>query len=107
MIKINKQLQRPDKGTLSSGSIIDYNTKFIGESMTVIYMLTHWFNELARTEEGWLPVAGITNFSYRQTKVCTPEEWALLDDAGATALVQDWLKEIIDSKIGVGNTEIV
>jgi len=107
MIKINKQLQRPDKGTLSAGSIIDYNAKFIGETKTVAYFLTHWFNELARTEEGWKPIAGIINFKYIQSKQCTDEEWALLDESGAAVLVQDWLVAIIDAEIGNGYTEIV
>ena len=107
MIKINKQLQRPDKGTLSSGSIIDYNARFIGETMQVVYDLTHWFNELARTEEEWKPVASITNFKYKQVKQCSEAEWNELNNAGSPTLVQDWLKEIIDSKIGEGYTEII
>jgi len=110
MIKINKQLQRPDKGTLSAGSIIDYNARFIGETMQVVYDLTHWFNELAKDtakEDGWLPVAGITNFSYKLVKDCTPEEWAKLNDVGSAQLVQEWLQELIDSKIGEGYTELI
>lgn len=108
MIKINKQLQRPDKGTLSSGSLINYTARFLQDSLTVVYDLTHWFNQLAKDDpEQWKPVASITNFEYRLKKVCTPEEWASLEDAGSPELVEGWLKEIIDSKIGVGNTEII
>jgi hypothetical protein len=110
MIQINKQLQRPDKGTLSSGSIIDYTAQFIGSKKTIRFNLTHWFNLIAKdtaAEDGWLPVAGITNFKYIQLRECTDAEWDSLDDAGSAVMVQDWLKEIIDSKIGAGNTEII
>ncbi len=110
MIKINKQLQRPDKGTLSAGSILDYNTNFIGEGKIVRYNLTHWFNEIAKEtskEDGWLPVQAITNFKYIQIKECTDEEWDSLNDAGSAVMVQDWLKEIIDAEIGEGYTEII
>jgi len=110
MIKINKQLQRPDKGTLSSDSIIDYTAQFIGDRKIIRFNLIHWFNLAAKDapkEDGWLPVAGITNFKYIQLRECTDEEWDSLDNAGSAVMVQDWLKEIIDSKIGVGNTEII
>jgi len=110
MIKINKQLQRPDKGTLSAGSLINYTARFLQDELTVVFDLTHWFNELAKEEakeEGWLPVAKITNFDYRLSRICTVEEWQKLDDARASTMVEGWLKEIIDNKIGVGYTEIV
>jgi len=110
MIQINKQLQRPDKGTLSAGSIIDYNTKFIGDGMIVRYSLTHWFNLLAKEtakEEGWMPVAKVLNFDYVQIKECTQEEWDSLNDAGSAGMVQVWLKELIEGKVGNGTTEIV
>jgi len=107
MIQINKQLQRPDKGMLSSGSIIDYTTNFNGESKTVRFNLTHWFNLVAKNEDGWMPVAGVNNFRYIQVKECTDAEWDSLNNAGSAVMVQDWLKEIIDSKIGDGFTEII
>lgn len=107
MIQINKQLQRPDKGTLSSGSIIDYTTQFLGENRTVRFNLTHWFNMLAKEENEWLPVQKITNFEYKQIKQCTDEEWDSLNNAGTPEMVQLWLQEIIESHIGTGTTEIV
>jgi hypothetical protein len=110
MIKINKQLQRPDKGTLSAGSIIDYTTNFNGDKKIVRFNLTHWFNELAKEkakEDGWLPVQAITNFIYIQLKECTDEEWASLNDAGSAEMVELWLKDIIDAEIGNGSTEII
>lgn len=107
MIQINKQLQRPDKGTLASGSLINYTAKFLQDDLTIVYDLTHWFNQAAKDDPQWLPVAKITNFEYRLSRVCTAEEWALLDDSGAPLQVEEWLEEIIDGKIGDGFTEIV
>jgi hypothetical protein len=107
MIQINKQLQRPDKGTLASGSIIDFTTIFPTGTLSVRYNLIHWFNQLAKDEDGWLPVAGVTNFSYIMIKECTEEEYAQLNEAGSADLVQLWLKELIDAKIGAGNTIII
>ena len=108
MIKINKQLQRPDGGTVSSGSIIDYNSKFIGKTKQVVYFLKHYFSESA-IENGKRAIPAITNFAYRQVKECSDAEWIELnmgpDPSGV--LVQLWLQEIIDSKIGEGFTEII
>jgi hypothetical protein len=107
MIKIDKQLQRPDKGTLASGSIIDFTTIFPTGTLKVRYNLTHWFSEAAKSEGTWLPVAGVTNFPYVLIKECTEEEYAQLNDAGSADLVEVWLQELIDEKIGAGYTEII
>ena len=107
MIKINKELQRPDKGTVSSGSIIDFTTIFPTGTLKVRYNLTHWFSELAKDEDEWLPVAGITNFSYVLIKECTEEEYSELNNAGSADLVEQWLKELIDAEIGANYTEII
>lgn len=110
MIQINKQLQRPDKGTLSAGSLIDFKTIRSETDKSIRYNLTHWFNQAAKDapkEDGWLPVAVVKNFSYILRKECTDEEWLKLNDAGSTELVEGWLQDIIDSKIGDGNTEII
>lgn len=111
MIQINKQLQRPDKGTLSSGSIIDYATQFIGGDDNVIrFNLRHWFNQLAKDthkEEGWRPVKKVNNFAYVQIKRCTDAEWESLNNEGSAVMVQEWLKELIDVELGDGFTEII
>ena len=111
MIKINKQLQRPDKGTLSAGSIIDFSPQLIGGEKNIVrFNLTHWFNQLAKEtwkEEGWKPVAGIKNFKYTLLKECTSEEWESLNDEGSTLMIEGWLKELIDSELGDGYTEII
>ena len=107
MIKINKQLQRPDKGTLESGSIIDFTTIFPTGTLAVRYNLTHWFSESAKDEGTWLPVAGITNFKYVLIKECTEAEYAELNNAGSADLVEAWLKDLIDAEIGANYTEII
>jgi hypothetical protein len=110
MIKINKQLQRPDKGTLSSGSLIYFSTQFNGEKKVVRFNLTHWFNQLAKDNheiDGWKPVEEVTDFKYMLIKECTNEEWDALDGSGSTLMVKGWIKELIDSKIGDGYTEII
>ncbi len=109
-IKINKQLTRPDKGTLSAGSIIDFQTRFVTTELTVVFTLTHWFNQLAKDEaktEGWKPVQGVNNFKYKIARVCSMEEWVKLDEAGAVELVESWLKSILDGELGDGYTEII
>jgi hypothetical protein len=107
MIKINKQLQRPDGGTVSAGSIVDYTTRMLGESMQVVYYLKHYFSQSA-IDDGKPTIPGVTNFGYKQVKNCTVAEWTELNlDAGAGPRVQDWLVEILDELIGAGNIEII
>lgn len=107
MIEITKKLQRPDKGTVSAGSIIDCKAIRYPEKLKVRYNLTHWFNKLAKEEEGWLPIQKITNFDYILIKECTEEEYAKLNDAGSFELEEQWLKELIDAKIGAGFTNTI
>jgi hypothetical protein len=107
MIKINKQLDRPDGGKVSAGSIVDYSTRMLGETMQVVYYLKHYFSQTA-IDDGKQTIPGVTNFAYKQVKNCTEAEWSELNlDAGAGPRVQDWLKEILDELIGAGNTEII
>lgn len=107
MIKINKQLTRPDGGKVSTGSLLKYNPKQNGDKLTVVYFLTHYISQSA-LDIGKLPIQKVEEFSYVQEKQCTQEEFdAMINDAGAGALVEGWLVEIIDGLIGVGNTEIV
>lgn len=107
MIKINKSLQRPDGGNVSAGSIIDYNSRFIGKGMIISFVLMHHFNESAiETDKPLIPK--IKNFAYRLNKECTEEQWATIftqPDAGI--YVETLLKEMIDALIGAGNTEII
>tara|TARA_R110000744_G_scaffold148351_1_gene261377 strand:- start:6599 stop:6922 length:324 start_codon:yes stop_codon:yes gene_type:complete len=107
MIQIDKELTRPDKGTVAAGSLINFTTIFPTGTMNVRYNLIHWVNEEAKDSEEWLPILGVINFSYIQIKECTPEEYAKLNDSGSAELVESWLKELIDAKIGAGNTKII
>lgn len=109
-IKINKQLQRPDKGPLSPGSIIDFTPILPVGTQKIRYNLIHWFDELTKeeaTEKGWFPIESITNFKYILIKECTDEEFAKLKEANADILIEQWLKELIDLQIGDGNTEMI
>jgi len=107
MIKINKQLQRPDGENVSAGSIVDYTTRMVGESMTVIYFIKLYFSQSAM-ENGKLTVPAVDNFGYKIVKNCTEQEWLDMNTLpNAGLLVQDWLQDIIDELIGVGNTEII
>jgi hypothetical protein len=106
MIKINKQLKRPDGGTVSSGSILNYNTRFIGNGMIISYDLTLYFSQSA-LDNGMKKVPSVLDFKYRLNKECTIEEWAKLNDSGSADLVQNWLKDLIDTEIGTGFTELV
>ena len=105
MIKINKALERPDKGTVPSGSIIDYKVIRNDESKQLRYNLTHWLSEEAKEEEKWMPIAKVNNFAYIMVKECTDEEYAQLNEAGSFELEKEWLTEMIDSKLGAGKTE--
>jgi len=107
MIKITKQLQRPDGGTVSANSIIDYNTKFVGINKTLNFFLTHYFNQSA-FDEGKEKIPAVINFKYVQVKKCTDEEWlAINTEPNAGIKTQEWLEEILTGLVGVGNTEII
>lgn len=106
MIKINKQLTRPDGGSVSSGSLVKYVPRFIKDELTVSYTIQHYFSQTA-LDSGKPTIPGVTDFKYKLIKVCTQSEYDLLNDSGAPLLVEDWLKDLIDDLIGVGNTEII
>ena len=106
MIKITKELQRPDKGIVPTDSLVNYTARFLQDELTVVFDLVHWLNQEAKDGE-WLPIPKVIEFDYRLSRLCTVEEWMKLDDAGASSMVEEWLKEVIDGKIGVGYTEIL
>ncbi len=106
MIKINKQLKRPDGGTVTTGSLVKYNPTFVPDSLTIIYTLKHYFSQSA-LDSGKLCIPAVTDFAYRMNKVCTQAEYDQLKLADADLLVQTWLQGLIENSIGVGNTELV
>ncbi len=110
MIKIKKSLVRRDKGTVSSGSLIDFKTLRNTDLLIVRYNLTHWVSQEAKDgnkEYGWLPISGVMKLDYIQIKQCTEEEWASLNNAGSNELIEKWLEELIIKQIGKGFTEII
>jgi hypothetical protein len=106
MIKITKKLNRPDGGTVSAGSVLDYSTTFPKDAKVVFYSISLYFNQLALDEKK-PTIPAVTEFDYKMVKECTDAEWSKLNDAGSNDLVQLWLKEMLDLKLGLGNTEIV
>jgi len=107
MIKINKQLSRPDGGVVASGSIVKSNTDFDGDELIVKYRIKHYIT-VAAMDAGKETIPAVTNFGYYLNRQCTAQEWAdLFTEAGAGNQVELWLQTIIDELIGVGNTEII
>ena len=89
-IKINKQLNRPDGGTVSSGSIASSNPRMIEQEAggVVKFITTLHFSESAMNDDK-PGVPAVTQFSYKGLqKTCTQAEWdAMNDEADAGALV--------------------
>jgi len=110
-IKINKQLNRPDGGEIAAGSIVDFNqkTNATEEDTGIVFFLIKHYISQAAIADGKETIPVITEFKYTLSKVCTTEEWSqlLMGENQTSVLLHDWLKEIIDSKIGLGNTEII
>jgi hypothetical protein len=98
MITINKTLERPDKGTVPSGSVIDYKVIRNDENKTLRYNITHWLSEEAKGE-GWKPIASVKDFPYKLIKECTEDEYLKLNEAGSFELEKQWLEDIINSII--------
>lgn len=110
-IKINKQLNRPDGGVVDAGSIVDFNqsTHSNGDDTgTVFFAVSLYISEEA-IEEGKKAVPSIVEFGWQLPKECDVAEWSelLMGENQTAILMHDWLKEIIDSKIGEGFTEII
>ena len=107
-IKITKELNRPDLGTIAPNSIANSNAVMREESLTVAFPMRLFTSQAAQDAKA-PNVPGCTEFpNFRLFKVCTQAEWdAMNDDAGAGALVVGWFQDAIDNAIGLGNTEIV
>jgi hypothetical protein len=106
MIKINKELTRPDGGNVSTGSIIEYTPRFLNEIMVASFDLRH-FVSVQTLLDGKKTIPSVIEFKYRLNKQCDAEQWELLNNAGSADLVQEWLKDLIDQEIGAGFTEII
>ena len=91
----------------SAGTIGSYDsTTFPKDSRVIFYRLSLYFNQLA-LDENKPTIPAVTEFDYKIVKECTDKEWSKLNDAGSNDLVQLWLKEMLDLKLGQGNTKIV
>lgn len=109
-IKITKQLNRPDGGTITANSIADSNPRMIEESVggKVFFPFKLHFSQSAM-DSGKPKVPACTEFpTMRVVKQCTQAEWdAMNDDADAGALVSGWMLAEIIAVVGTGNAEIV
>lgn len=108
-VKINKQLTRPDGGTVSSGSIaVCNNPQQLVNYQQVVFKTQFYITETA-LEKGKQPVPKLDKFpTMKLIKTCSNDEWtALNDDAGAGALVGTFMQECIDSILGDGFTELI
>lgn len=108
-VKINKALNRPDGGSVSSGSLaVCNNPQQLVNSMQVVFLTNFFITETAY-QNGKTPIPQLDKFpSMKLIKQCSEEEWADLNDsAGAGALVGLFMQECIDAIIGGGSTEII
>jgi hypothetical protein len=99
MIKINKQLSRTDGLVIPSGSVIDYKVRKIENDLYLHFILKHYLNE----EKKYLPINFVNEFAYKVYLKCEPKQFESLTDYS----IQMLLKEHIDSKLGVGYSEII
>jgi len=105
MIKITKQLQRVDGGTVTANSILCYKAVLTPETKTIQYILSLFFSQ-AKKDEG-CPQLSVTDFANGLSKVCSGADWDLLNDAGGLDQIETWLLEEIIAIIGVGNAVIL
>jgi len=105
MIKITKQLNRIDGGTVTANSILDYKAVLNPSEKTIQYILCLYFSQ-AKKDEG-CPHLSVTEFSSGLSKVCSGTDWDLLNDAGGLDQIETWLLELIIAIVGVGNAVIV
>lgn len=107
MLKINKQLNRPDGGKVNSGSIVKYSTRFNTKGGLVIwYFLDHYLNSTS-LENGKKTIPETLEVPKSMYKECTEEEWAKLNEAKSAEQVELWLKEGLEGIIGEGYIEII
>ena len=106
MLKINKQLNRPDGGEVQSGSVIKYDVRLNTKSSTVWFFLNHYISE-DTLNEGKQNISKINEFNYKLYRECSQVEWDMLNDSNSAELVAGWLLELIENKIGSGYIQII
>lgn len=108
-VKINKTLARPDGQNVSSGAIAVCNIpQQIVNSKQIVFKLQIYVSQ-TQLDNGKQPIPKLDKFPrMKLVKQCDESEWnALNDDAGAGALVGQFMKECIDSVLGDGFTELI
>ena len=110
-IKINKQLNRPDGGKITSGSVATSNPSFDEGNMRVIFP-TYLYVSEASKNEGKAVIPACVELTSRKSmpkrlvKQCTIEEWEAINlGANAGILTMQWFQTCIDEVIGAGFTE--
>jgi len=116
-IIITKQLNRPDGGKITGGSIATSNVQFDEDNKTVKFPLYLFITQTAK-DDGKDVVPACVEFSNRSPsksiplltmrKECTDAEWEAVNvDANAGALTTQWMQDCIDEIIGDGFTNQV
>ena len=103
-LQINKDLHKNDGLTIPSGSALTWSTTFLAGSRKIIFNPLLIFLSIQDRDDYYNGVEGapqpsttgvINNMMSAYEKEMTVEEQAALSDAGAFALVEGWLKELI------------
>ena len=103
-LQINKALNRADGLAIPSGSVMSWSTTFVAGSRRVRFSPLFVFLSVSDRDDYYNGVAGapsptttssINDMLDAYEKEMTVEEQAALSDAGAFALVEGWLKELI------------
>ena len=106
MLKINKQLNRPDGGKINSGSIITFDPIPRTNDGDVVFSMKHYVSETTLNNSK-KPIHKIDEFDYTIKRPTTPDEFASLNNAGAVDLMTGWLVTELESKLGVGTIETI
>ncbi len=109
IVKITKQLDRPDGGKVASGSIAVCNSpRQVVNEKAVVFIIAFFINQTA-IDSGKTNIPQLVKFpTMKLVKMCSDDEWTeLSDDAGAGALVGKFMKECIDAAIGDGFAELI
>ena len=109
IVKITKQLDRPDGGKVASGSIAVCNSPRQVVSEQAVEFNTEFFINQTAIDNGKTNIPALVKFpKMKLIKMCSDDEWTELnDDAGAGALIGKFMTECIDEVLGDGFTELI
>lgn len=109
IVKINKQLDRPDGGKVASGSIAVCNEpRQVINKKTVVFLMPIFLNQTAiDNKKSHIPALVLFPI-FKLIYKCTDEEWAeLIDDSSAGAYMGLLMEKAIAAQIGDGFTELI